>query len=146
MARETRFHPSSNPRGNKRRRRYQMGNPTRSSAGLGSCQESRMAHNAGYWFLSFSVFSPSPFCLSRFFAPLISREIERETLISIGLIKKKKKLFLKSNRGLHTSGLRANWRIRRLRRLVLPLSRLPLRRVRAGEKGSGTAKFGSADI
>lgn len=82
MARETRFHPSSNPRGNKRRRRYQMGNPTRSPAGLGSCQESRMAHNAGYWFLFFSHL------LSFFLAsPLLySQERKIEKLINMGLI------------------------------------------------------------
>lgn len=78
MARETRFHPSSNPRGNKRRRRYQMGNPTRSPAGLGSCQESRMAHNAGYWFLFFFFFfSISFLSFSLLHYSTLKRERER---------------------------------------------------------------------
>lgn len=50
------------------------------------------------------------------------------------------------NRSMHPPRLRPDWRIRRLRRLVLPLPRLALRHLRARAKGPGAAEPGGAGV
>ena len=51
-----------------------------------------------------------------------------------------------SSRRLHTSRLRPHWRIRRFRRLVLPLPRLSLRHLRAREKRACAIESGNPAI
>lgn len=50
------------------------------------------------------------------------------------------------NRRMHPPRLRPHWRIRRFRRLVLPLPRLALRHLRAREEGPRPAEPGGAGI